>query len=397
MTLYVLMNHCVVSLAVQTTVPGSSNGVPAVVLLCIHRYYGCACAALILLYKMLRSPIQTLVYAIALVVWMCFMFHGQFTYDAIWFDLLPPLFGVVLHTALKFNAVEILHVNSDQINEEENPSERQQETNANNNKSNTDRVSEPDKGANSNNKISKQDKCDTSAHNDSTALISNELCITGIGCIDSRLETFLHGSLLREVVNTFCKSGGSRHLNPMVQRSESITLDDVDVHWPQTEDLITPGMENGTLQSFTMVNNRAFSDTDAIELSKLLQNNASLQELKIVFDSCKSTTDKIFHTFFWDNCQPQFTHRGVKNIIDGLSATKESTLRVLDVYGVQLNEDTIKAAKDLRLKTGITVFGSKPAEATEASVLNSTLLKCLAALSVCGISTTLLLISIMWM
>ena len=159
---------------------------------------------------------------------------------------------------------------------------------------------------------------------------------------------------------------------------------------PSLNLLFVPVWRTEISKSFSMINNRAFTDTDAQRLGALLKMNTSLQKISIIFDFQKSFLEKLHYFLLWDNCLPQFTTRGIQYIINSLMNTKAAPVKLLDFYGIKLDEKTVQSAKNLNKKKGTKVFGMKPDDAlpkTMLTTMSSWVIKLPCCLSVLAAST----------
>ncbi len=384
MVAFAIINHCIVMLAVQSTVPGNSHFLPLLVLLMISKSNCYGSLALALIYKSFKDPVKTFVSALAIGLWM-FTLQQMSTDYLIVFCLLPVVFTSLLLTLVRFHVIRQKKLDS---TEAENKEDEKKKTS----RENSEETTSPDHLENKDEPEADQ-KYQTSKNSTKE---NNELIVTGVGCIDSRLNIFVAGNRFRALMSHLMKD--VTIVNPEITKLYSIAIEDVDVHWPYLEALLQPGTKNGTLSAFSMVNNRAFSDQDAPRLCELIQDNESLENISITFDYQKTLVEKLFYFLFWDNCTPQLTTKGVHTILTRLIKMKSPPAKFLDFYGIHLDEETIKVAKNLSERKGIKVFGSKPdlKPETMPAILFSRPLQFACGVMVSAVSIFLVVVSVIW-
>ena len=370
MVIFAVVSHLIVRCAVQKNVPGNSNVIPLIVLMYVNYTLGCGTLALVLLYKMTKDPVKTFVFGLLIGVWA--LGHYAKIDAMILISMLALIITMLFSTSLRF---QTLYKNN--LNKVDKSTSSQKSK---------DKPTDPKI-----NKLKGNDKDNVKeVARDDIDGAQSQLMIFGIGCIDSQLNAFLKGYRYTTIGSYLSQTNVKEVINPHAIDVHHISMEDVDVHWSQLKSLICPSMKNGNLRSFSMVNNRAFTDTDAERLGTLLKNNTSLQRVSIIFDYQKSFLEKLHYFLLWDNCLPQFTTRGVQYIIDSLLNTKAAPVEFLDLYGIQLDEKTVQSAKSLNKKKGTKVFGNKPGDVppkTILNIMNSWVIKLPCCLSVLAIST----------
>ena len=389
MLLFSVVSHFIVRCAVQKKVPGNSNVIPLILLMYVNYTLGCGTLALVLLYKMTRDPVKTFVFGLLTGVWA--LGHYAKMDAMILTSMLTMTTITLFSTSLRFQMLHKsnLNPNRDKNSDSDVPSDGNDDKIMD--KSTSSKKSE-DMPIDSNiTKLKGDDQKNVQeSARDDVGSEQRQLIIYGIGCIDSQLNAFLKGYSYTTIGSYFSQTNVEEVINPLVIDVQQISLEDVDVHWPHLKSLICPSMANGNLKSFSMVNNRAFTDTDAERLGALLNKNTSLQKISIIFDYQKSFLEKLHYFLLWDNCLPQFTTRGVQYIINSLMNTKAAPVKFLDFYGIQLDEKTVQSAKKLNKKKGTKVFGMKPDDAlpkTLLTTMNSWAIKLPCCLSVLALST----------
>ena len=387
MVIFAVVSHFIVRCAVQKNVPGNSNVIPLILMMNVNYTIGCGTLALVLLYKMANDPVKTFVFGLLTGVWA--LGHYVKMDSMILTSMLTMITITLFSTSLRF---QTLHKN--------NPNQVKNSDSGVQSDGNDDKIIDKStsskkfeaKPIDSNfTKLKGNDKTYVQeVARDDVGSEQRQLIIYGIGCIDSQLNAFLKGYRYTTIGSYFSQTNVEEVINPLALDVQQISMEDVDVHWPQLKSFICPSMANGNLKSLSMVNNRAFTDTDAERLGALLKKNMSLQKISIIFDYQKSFLEKLHYFLLWDNCLPQLTTRGVQYIINSLMNTKATPVKFLDFYGIQLDEKTVQSAKNLNKKKGTKVFGMKPDDAlpkTMLTTMSSWIIKLPCCLSVLAAST----------
>ena len=393
MVLFAFLHHFIVTLAVQSTVPGNSNVFPLTLLIFMNHTFGKATFAIVLMYKMFKDPVKTSVMGSCLGMWTVVMVN-QTEVDWITFlALVPFIFVSLLFTVLRFNPIFVKR--SKVLKKTDLSNEDNDEDNEKNDKDSVKSEDESKEPTLSN----AYDNEKFEAKNEGPKVKEpTELLISGFGCIDCQLCRFVKGGLCNAILSYFSKTNREGHVEKRLINIQHIAMEDVDVHWLHVKSLVHPNLENGTLKSFQMVNNRAFTDDDALQLGTLLEQNKSLEKLSIVFDYNKTHTEKLYYFLLWDNCLPRFTTTGVHTIIKSLLKIKDVSVNLVDFYGVKLDDKTVQSAKILHKRKGVKVFGCKSDETpkTMLTTLNSWLVKLPCCLLVVGMSTCLAISCVTW-
>ena len=387
MVIFAVVSHFIVQCSVQKDVPGNSNVIPLILLMYVNYTLGCGTLALVLLYKMTHDPVKTFIFGLLTGVWA--LGHYVKMDAMILTSMLTMITIALFSTSLRFQTLHKSNPNQDNNSDSDVPSDINDDKIMD--KSTSSKKSEDNPIDPNINKVKGDDKKNVQeVARDDVDSEQRQLIIYGIGCIDLQLNAFLKGYKYTTIGSYFSQTNVEEVINPLAIDVQQISMEDVDVHWPQLKSLICPSMANGNLKSFSMVNNRAFTDTDAERLGALLKKNTSLQKISIIFDYQKSFLEKLHYFLLWDSCLPQFTTRGVQHIINSLLNTKAAPVKFLDFYGIQLDEKTVQSAKNLNKKKGTKVFGNKPDDVPlkiPLTTMSSWVIQLPCCLSVLAVST----------
>ncbi|CAH1796417.1 unnamed protein product [Owenia fusiformis] len=195
---------------------------------------------------------------------------------------------------------------------------------------------------------------------------SEVLVLSGMGCVDSHVKTYLTNGRINLLTRLIVGIKSDEKIK--VENVHILKIEDVDMTTAIVKDVVLPSIEKGNLRELWILNNHGFTNETAKMLAGLMEMHPSLESIHIMFNRPRNIFEIIINMLTRDNAPIKFNSDGAKSILDAVYTNKnknikadegERNVKVLDLRGVELDEEFRDFAHKISQNMDIKVMGSK--------------------------------------
>lgn len=184
-----------------------------------------------------------------------------------------------------------------------------------------------------------------------------DVTISGIGYLDNRLQKFIKTPKISWIRSKL----GSIMIPKEIDwgKVQRLKTDEVDVSWSVIHQMLESSLEKNNLKEIWLADNHNLTNDDAVAMATTISNSKSLHTLRVTYNRKFSLVDLLYRLLLWNQNPIRFDKVGAITIVQAIADIPKSPIKTLDFCGVQLDNNFVAKAKELRKSKDINILVNK--------------------------------------